>query len=80
VGLNPDDFQWVSIESVTEPKGGMVEVLLNHWWLTNEAGDVCLYRGSAPQCNPNRQISEVLLPRTPGATDMVLIPVAFLRR
>lgn len=80
-----EKFNWVGQEYVTRPQSRYTESFQNCWWLTNDQGEVCLYRHtrSAPlsaQCNANRIIAEKVLGSgsVPGATGMVQIPLAFI--
>jgi hypothetical protein len=83
-----DGFAWVDrsiVESVPDTRG-TYDVIVNAWWMVNEAGQVAFYLGRgreaskwrwrAPQCNQSRFLVERLL--RPGATGVVLIPVAFV--
>jgi len=52
--------------------GAVVRVLKNHWWLTNEAGQIAFFKDFHPQCNPQKAIADMR-----GGTS-VQLPVAFV--
>ena len=74
------EMEWWPAEKITtDPKGSYVQVLRNHWWITNDLGEVGMWRvGSRvfPQCNSNRDITEMLRERL-GAASVRFFPLAF---
>ncbi len=79
------EFIWKPVEYVTEPQSNLVEVLRDRWWVTNDKGEISLFRCHpkdrhlSPQCNSDKSIVERLgTVNGSGGTDMVFIPLAFL--
>lgn len=79
------EFIWKPVDYVTEPQGNYVEVLRDRWWVTNDKGEVALFRFSPresrlfPQCNGNKEIAEKVGASTKsGGTGVTFIPLAFV--
>jgi hypothetical protein len=60
------------LENLSTPRSGLFEVKVNEWWLVNKWGELLFYRRtersplySSPMCNPNKQISDIVVKKYP---------------
>jgi hypothetical protein len=75
-----DEYTWLDVDTVNEPFNGLAQIFINHWWVTDRYGRICLYRNRSPFCNSNRDIAAAILQKTfiPGATAITQISVVYL--
>lgn len=71
-----DLYKRVPLTEITQPKGGLVNVYKDHWWMVTEANEALFFRGKTPQCNVDRSIVERLIVDGCRAE---FVPVAFVR-
>jgi len=82
-------FFYVDPSTLQDPQrpGGDYRVFKDHFWLANDEGHIGFYAlgaqvlggpGISALGNPTRRISEMVLPRTPGATQIIQIPWVFV--
>lgn len=69
-----DTVYWLDRANIETPRNGYLKYE-NHWWLTNEDGQVAFY-GTEPQSALSPEVLDLMMKYTPGATDKVQIPVA----
>lgn len=76
----PEQIEWHDTTYVTAPRGVYVQVFRDHWWVTNDEGQIAIYRwrgGESPQCNTSKTIVERFGPNI-GGTGLVFLPLAFM--
>lgn len=72
-------FKFFTVEHVSKPFNG-AEVIVDAYWLTNQDGDVAVYRGGSPQCNVNENVAKLLMASSgfEWAVGYTQIPLAFV--
>lgn len=71
-------FTFVRAELLTEcPTHGQVEVIADSWW-TMRGEEIAFYRGSSPQCNSNKVISDRVSKIYSWCTEVRFIPRVYL--
>ena len=89
--IDPERYIWVRPLHLTYPTGqmGNYTVFKDCHWLANDEGRIAFYRQThynflgtvvAPQCNPNLAVAERVFLITPGATQIVDLPIIFIRQ
>ena len=68
----------IPIEKATTPFNG-AEVLTNRWWSVLD-GCIFIYRDVSPQCNSQKEISEMLTKKLFPGGESVFLPVVYIKR
>ena len=87
--IDPEKIVRVPITELEKPRGGLTNIIVEHWWITD--GDEALFyrpwearnrrHYSYAQANPNKVVAESLLRNLYGSFEhfeLRLIPVAFV--
>lgn len=79
---NFNQMFWHPKSKVTEPRNhSIVQVYRDFWWVVDKDGNIALWEGRAPQCNPSRELADILLKSTAskfGGVALEQIPLAFV--
>lgn len=82
--MKAEDFVWVDLDEITTlPGPGFHHVNLyrDYWWIVNDKRQVAFFQKKwrSPQCNYHKSLVERAVKNIPGARNVVLLPVAYLK-